>query len=162
MKNAGEASLAQAFAGKLELGCAVGGELPGALSERERQVLTYHFNGLTAEDCMKPGPIHPEPDRYAFELPDALVRFAGDHQMRLVGHTLCWHQQSPAWFFEPGADSDSIERRLQKHIHQVVGRYQGRVYAWDVVNEAIADSGEYLRDTPWLSSLGPGYLLSAF
>jgi len=43
----------------------------------------------------------------------------------------------------------------------VVGRYRGRIYAWDVVNEAIADDGT-LRDTVWLRNIGPEYIELAF
>ena len=157
-----EPSLARTFQGAFEVGCAVGGTLPESLCETERALLTRHFTGLTPENCMKPGPIQPAPGQYDFVQADALVRFARDHQQRVVGHTLCWHQQSPDWFFESQADSRSARERLREHITTVVGRYRGQMRGWDVVNEAVADQGEYLRDTPWLRALGEDYLLSAF
>lgn len=157
-----EPRLAQTFAGSFEVGCAVGGKLPQALSPAERELLTWHFASVTPENCMKPEPIHPQPGRYEFEDADALVSFAEKHGMRCVGHTLCWHQQTPDWFFEQGVDANRVRERLADHIHTVVGRYRGRIYGWDVVNEAIADDGDYLRDTPWLRALGEDYLRFAF
>jgi endo-1,4-beta-xylanase len=43
-----------------------------------------------------------------------------------------------------------------------VGRYRGRVAAWDVVNEAVADAGGLLRDTVFSRRLGAGYIAEAF
>lgn len=157
-----EPRLASVYSGAFEVGCAVGGTLPNSLTEREREALTWHFSSLTPENCMKPEPIHPEPGRYDFADADALVRFAEEQGMRSVGHTLCWHQQTPGWFFHPAADERTLRERLREHIHTVVGRYRGRIYGWDVVNEAVADDGEYLRDTPWLRALGEDYLAFAF
>lgn len=162
-----EPRLAQAFRGALEIGCAVGGMLPESLSPQERELLTSHFASLTPENCMKPEPIHPEPARYDFTVADAFVRFAEAHGLRSVGHTLCWHQQCPDWFFQPDADSRSVRERLYEHIQTVAGRYSGQLYGWDVVNEAIADDAAlavagYLRDTPWLRALGEDYIAFAF
>jgi endo-1,4-beta-xylanase len=52
--------------------------------------------------------------------------------------------------------------RLEDHIRATVGRYRGRIAAWDVVNEAIADDRSGLRDTVYLRKLGPGYIAEAF
>jgi endo-1,4-beta-xylanase len=51
---------------------------------------------------------------------------------------------------------------LREHIHAVVGHYRGRLSGWDVANEAIADEGEFLRDTPALRAIGPDHVLRAF
>ena len=161
-----EPRLAGAFARAFEVGCAVGGTLPESLSQSERELVTRHFTSLTPENCMKPEPIHPEPGRYDFSAADALLGFAEAHGLRVVGHTLCWHQQTPDWFFQPDADEKPIRERLRDHIHTVVERYRGRIHGWDVVNEAIADDAAavagYLRETPWLRALGDDYLRFAF
>ena len=52
----------------------------------------------------------------------------------------------------PGA---RLARALAAHVETLVGRYAGRVAAWDVVNEAVADRRR-LRDTDFLRALGAG------
>lgn len=150
----------------LQLGCAVGGVLPGSLAPHEQAALTRHFGVITPENCMKPAPIHPEPDRYDFTASDAFVRFAEAQGLRVVGHTLVWHSQCPSWFFEDGGGSASrtqVLERMEAHIHTVLGRYRGKVQGWDVVNEAIADRGDDdLRPTRWLEAIGEDYLDHAF
>jgi endo-1,4-beta-xylanase len=52
---------------------------------------------------------------------------------------------------------------MREHIHTVVGRYKGKIKAWDVVNEALADSGDDLfRNSLWLQIIGPDYIAKAF
>jgi endo-1,4-beta-xylanase len=79
--------------------------------------------------------------------------------MFIVGHTLVWHNQTPAWFFqneagEPNSPQAQIER-MRAHIEAVAGRYKGRVHAWDVVNEVIDNDGSY-RPTTWVKAVGNG------
>jgi GH35 family endo-1,4-beta-xylanase len=52
----------------------VAGDLPGNYSDEELGLVKGHFNVVTPENCMKPGPVHPSEDRWSFERPDALVR----------------------------------------------------------------------------------------
>lgn len=157
-----EPSLAKAFAGHFQIGAAVGGLLPDALEPAERALLAQHFNVLTPENCMKPGPIHPERERYDFTAGDALLRFAQSHSMAVVGHTLCWHQQCPSWFLAEGIERSAALAELGAHIRTVAGHYRGQLQGWDVVNEAIADQGDDLRDTPALRAIGPDYVRHAF
>ena len=77
--------------------------------------------------------------------------------MFIVGHTLVWHNQTPAWFFE-GADGkaagiDTMRQRMREYIHTVAGRYAGKLQAWDVVNEVMGEDGKY-RDTLWTRAYG--------
>jgi endo-1,4-beta-xylanase len=162
---ANEVGLKQLSRPGLDLGVAVGGRLPASLTPHEREVLVRHFAVLTPENCMKPAPIHPEEARYDFAMADAFVRFAGEHGLGVVGHTLVWHSQCPDWFFEAGgapASRAQVLARMEAHIHTVVGRYRGKIQGWDVVNEAITDAGEYLRETRWLKSIGQEFLEHAF
>jgi len=63
----------------------------------------------------------------------------------------------------PRASRDELLRRMREHIHTVVGRYKGKIKAWDVVNEAIADGGDdVLRNSLWLQIIGPDYIAKAF
>ena len=87
--------------------------------------------------------------------------------MKLRGHTLVWHNQTPNWVFENEAggkvDRQTLLDRMRAHIHTVVQRYGRTVYAWDVVNEAVTDEGEeWLRPSRWLEGIGEDYLVKAF
>src|SRR5690242_17940987 len=72
---------------------------PRNLVGEEAQMILKNFNSLTAENDMKMGPIHPEETRYNWESADKIVNFAIDNGIKMRGHTLCWHNQTPNWFF---------------------------------------------------------------
>jgi endo-1,4-beta-xylanase len=128
-------------------------------------IVTRHFNTITAENLLKWQLVHPAADRFAFEPADRFVAFGAAQGMAVIGHTLVWHQQTPAWVFA-GDDGgrptrDALLARMRAHIHAVVGRYRGRVHGWDVVNEALDEEGR-LRRSPWLEVIGEDYIAKAF
>jgi endo-1,4-beta-xylanase len=146
------------------IGVAVSGR---SLQGEEAKFIIKHFNSLTPENSMKMGPIHPEQNRYNWAESDAIVAFAQKNKLRVRGHNLCWHEQTPKWLFKNADGSevskDTLLNRLRDHIHTVVNRYKGKIYAWDVVNEAIDDNpSNYLRDSPWLRICGEDYIARAF
>ena len=140
---------------------------PNALKTDEAGLLTSQFNSITAENVMKMGPIHPNENEYNWAPADAIVEFTQQNKMKLRGHTLCWHNQTPKWLFVNAA-GDTVSRevllaRLKEHITAVVGRYKGKVYAWDVVNEAISDSKEeFYRKSVWFKICGEEFIAKAF
>ena len=122
-------------------------------------ILGTEFSQLQAENEMKFGLIHPrpntDPNPYDFTGADALVAFAQSHNMVVRGHTLVWHNQVPDWVTNGGFTTSQLANILQDHINHVMGHYAGKVYAWDVVNEAFNDNGT-LRDTIWYDQPGIG------
>jgi len=133
----------------------------------EAALIVKEFNSITPENDMKMGPIHPKIDQYNFEPTDSIVAFAGRNGLKVRGHNLLWHEQTPDWLFKDSkggiVSRDSLLARLKNHINTVVGRYHQDIYAWDVVNEAVSDdSTELLRKSPWLKIIGPSYIDSAF
>ncbi len=146
------------------IGVAIG---PRALSTDEVGLIQAQFNSITAENAMKMGPIHPKEDEYFWAHADSIVNFAVRNNMKLRGHTLCWHNQTPSWLFVD-AEGDTVSKevllaRLKDHITTVVSRYKGKIYAWDVVNEAISDKpGEFYRNSPWYKICGEEYITKAF
>ncbi|MBS1856043.1 MAG: endo-1,4-beta-xylanase [Acidobacteria bacterium] len=139
---------------------------PGYFSEQPyADTLAREFNQAQPENAMKFGLIHPARDTYNWTDADAIAAFAAAHGQALRGHTLVWHNQVPAWLANGGFDSTRMAAILQDHIRTVVGRYAGRVYAWDVVNEAFNNDGT-LRgtlwyDTPGIGLSGTGYIEQA-
>src|SRR5216684_3568015 len=128
-------------------------------------LIVSQFNTITPENVLKWALVHPAPDKYNFEAPDAFVAFGEKHEMFIVGHTLVWHNQTPAWVFqnEKGnpTDRDTLLKRLREHIMTVVGRYKGRIKGWDVVNEALNQDGT-MRQAAWMKIIGEDYLIKAF
>jgi len=127
-----------------------------------RDVLAREFSIVTPENVMKPGPIHPDPDRYDFAAADALVAFAEEHNMQVHGHALVWHEQNPAWLTDGTWTRSTLLDIMREHISAVAGRYRGRVHIWDVLNEAIVSEGSDLRPTFWHETVGPDYIDHAF
>ena len=103
------------------------------------------FNSITAENDMKPGELHPKEGVWNFERADKIANFCRQNGIKLRGHCLCWHSQFADWMFtdKKGKEvkKEVFYERLREHIHTVVNRYKDVVYAWDVVNEAMADDG---------------------
>ena len=62
-------------------------------------IILKEFNSVTAENCMKPGEIHPEPGVWAFEKADAIANFCREHGIKMRGHNLVWHGQFSTWMF---------------------------------------------------------------
>jgi endo-1,4-beta-xylanase len=140
---------------------------PQALKTGEAGLILQQFNSLTPENAMKMGPIHPKENEYYWKDADSIAAFAQRNKLKLRGHTLCWHHQTPGWLFVDGngntVSKELLLQRLKDHITAVVSRYKGSVYAWDVVNEAISDKpGEYLRPSQWLKICGEEYIAKAF
>lgn len=144
----------------IHLGAAVAVK-PLRADARYRNTLARAFTMVTAENVMKFGPVHPAPARYDFRGADAIVRFATARRMAVRGHTLVWHSQQPVWLTGGRFSRRALAAVLRAHIRTVAGRYRGRIAAWDVVNEAVADDGTPRR-TLWSAGLGPGYLEQAF
>lgn len=129
-------------------------------------VLAREFSQLQPENDMKWDTIHPAPNTYAFRNGDGLVAFAAANNMKVRGHVLVWHNQNPSWLTGGNFTSTQLSQILQDHITNVLNHYAGKVYAWDVVNEAFNDNGT-LRSTIWYNSpglglSGAGYIEQAF
>lgn len=158
-----------------------------AIDERETvgtgaQLVTKHYDQLTPENSMKPEAIQPTEGTFTFDAADHLVDFAKANGMRVHGHTLVWHSQTPAWFFQhadgtpltdSAADQARLLARMRTHIETVADHYRTKygefgtagnpIVSFDVVNEAIAESeSDGLRRSPWYTTLGPGYIADAF
>jgi len=141
---------------------------PGqALNSVTNPVLLKHASSITAENAMKPNPIGVSAGVYDYTLADTLVNFAQTNGIEVRGHTLLWHQTTPAWFFAGDTTSPTyratVQARLETYITDVVTHFKGKVYAWDVVNEVTRDdaSGNY-RNSQWYQVFGPDYIEIAF
>ncbi|HEY0041898.1 MAG TPA: endo-1,4-beta-xylanase [Flavisolibacter sp.] len=140
---------------------------PYALKTDEANLVLQHFNSITPENAMKMGPIHPKETEYFWRDADSIAAFAQRNHLKMRGHTLVWHNQTPSWLFVDNegktVSKEVLLQRLKDHITTVVSRYKGKIYAWDVVNEAISDKrDEYLRPSRFQQIIGDEYIAKAF
>jgi len=164
-------SLAYAFSGKLLFGFAVTPEqLDGGLAT---ELIERHSSVLVAENAMKPDALAGKGEGiYDFATADRVVAFAAARGIKVRGHTLLWHRQMPEWFFRDGAEEvnrATLISRIERYIADVVGHFKGRVFAWDVVNEALvadepgtAVDAAGLRLSPLRDIVGPEFIEIAF
>jgi len=154
-----ELSLKDVYKEAFLIGAAVNPAIVSGEDQASQDIVIKYFNSITVENVMKAALINPEPGVFNFKPADEYVAFGEQHKMFIIGHTLVWHNQCPAWFFtnaqgKPNTKEEQIER-LREHIKTVAGRYAGRVHAWDVVNEVIDEDGNY-RPTTWVKAFGNG------
>jgi GH35 family endo-1,4-beta-xylanase len=131
---------------------------PAQLSEvAYAATLAREFNMVEPEDALKWEVVHPERQSFNFSQADQIVDFATRHGMKVRGHTLVWHHQNPQWLTEGKFTSGELAEILEQHIKTVVGHYRGRIFAWDVVNEAFDELRPgTLRSTIWRDQPGIG------
>lgn len=120
-------------------------------SAEQMDIVKRNFNSVTAENAMKPGVIHPKENVWRWGDADSIANWCRRNGVKMRGHCLCWHEQFSNWMFTDSLGNEVTKevfyQRLRNHIHTVVGRYKDVVYAWDVLNEAIADGeGNRLPD----------------
>ncbi|UOE44240.1 endo-1,4-beta-xylanase [Agromyces larvae] len=157
-------------------------ETAGAASE----LLLKHFDRVTPENFMKPEAWYDAEGNFRTvnAESDALMDFAQANDLKVYGHVLVWHSQTPAWFFQDGsgqplaaddAGKAVLRERLRTHIFDVAGYLAGKygefgsdtnpLAAIDVVNEVVSDGGEYadgLRRSEWFRILGEDFIDLAF
>jgi endo-1,4-beta-xylanase len=147
----------------LLVGCAV---VPERLTGEPAygNLVAGQANILVAENAMKWAALRPAPDKFDFRGADELLAYATEHEQKVRGHNLCWHEALPDWFAGT-VTKDNAQQFLVQHIQTVAGRYAGKLHSWDVVNEAVdPKSGrpDSLRKSPWLDLIGPDYIELAF
>jgi endo-1,4-beta-xylanase len=156
--------------------------------------LTRHFNALTAENAMKPSYLISGYDAATgvtwntFFQPtvDNFVDAANNSGMKVIGHTLLWHSQNPNWVWEQiaGKTGTAVANKptalaaMRAYINAVAGRYAGKIYSWDVLNEAFPDNaggsanwkdairkgagGEGQDANPWYVAIGSDFVYEGF
>lgn len=157
--------------------------------EDKAKLVASQFSSITCENEMKPDFILDRAKSIsngdelcpAINMKNAEValKFAQENGIKMRFHTLVWHAQTPKWFFKEGystsPDAPNVTRevmlaRMENYIRQVMEyldtNYPGVIYAWDVVNEAIAGSerpdGIRVNDNMWYDVVGPDYVEMAF
>ena len=162
--------------------------------EEYMALVKKHFNSVTMSNLMKPGYLLKQEESKAsvdgmpvldFTTIDDTLKWCMDNGMKMRGHTLVWHTQTPGWFFREGysddgkyVDKETMLARMESYIKQVLEHvqtdYPGVIYCWDVVNEAVdpdkGDKDSFFscrmvngdEENPWYMTIGPEYVEAAF
>lgn len=157
-------------------------ETSGARSE----LVLRHFDQVTPENFMKPEAWYDANGDFvtANAEADAVMDFAQADDLRVYGHVLVWHGQTPAWFFQddtgqPLAADEAgkavLRERMRAHVFAVAEYLAGKygpfgsdanpLTAFDVVNEVVSDGSEFadgLRRSEWYRILGEEFIDLAF
>jgi endo-1,4-beta-xylanase len=153
-------SLRETFKNDFLIGTALNVQQIEERDPKAAELIPRQFSAVTPENIMKAEVIHPQWDKYNFELADKLVAYAQKSNIKVNAHTLIWHSQLPA-FIRNMKDADSVRQYFTNHINTVAGHYDGKVFSWDVVNEALEEDGS-LRKSIFLQKLGEDYIVEAF
>ena len=133
------------------------------LNGQYKKLLKKEFNTLVAENAMKPYVLEPEQGKFSFSRADKLIDFARENGMKVRGHCLVWHKQIPGWMTNDQLSCEKLLAILKEYITTVAGHFKGKVFAWDVVNEAIDEKeADHFRRSVWMNVIGPAYIDSAF
>jgi endo-1,4-beta-xylanase len=138
------------------------------------QIASTQFSTVTPENVMKWDTLEPTQGTYNWGPADKFVAFAQQNHQLIRGHVLVWHSQLPKWLTDGVAagtiSKTQLQALLQKHITDVVTHFKGKIWQWDVVNEAVCDSFD-TTNCPggiinykefWYKNLGSGYIADAF
>ncbi|MEU4532462.1 endo-1,4-beta-xylanase [Micromonospora ureilytica] len=121
-------------------------------------IANREFDMMTAVNEMKPDATQPNPGQFDFRRGDAIYDWATQRGMRFRGHTLAWHAQQPR--FWGSLSGSALRTAMIDHINGVMAHYKGKLYAWDVVNEAFAENGS--RRSSNLQATGNDWIEVAF
>lgn len=164
----GNGSLKDKFVNYFPIGAAVDANGPTSHGE----LLSKHFNSVTPENEMKFSSLQPTEGQFTYGPADRIVQYAQQNGMKIRGHALVWHSQNPDWLWQQGGGTVSKQTllaRMKAHIDAVAKHFRGKVYCWDVVNEAVMNDG-HLRGpnepegqkSRWLEIIGEDYIAEAF
>jgi endo-1,4-beta-xylanase len=124
-------------------------------------ILDREFNMITPENEMKWDTTEPSRGNFNFGPADQIVNHALAHGQRMRGHTTVWHSQLPSWV-SGISDATTLRSVMNNHITTEISHFKGKIYAWDVVNEAFADGSTQHRSSVFQNVLGNGFIEEAF
>ncbi len=178
-------TLKTAYIKDFKIGAAVNTwQLEGAGAyAKAKALITGQFNSITMENQMKPEALLSTENQTRGTDTEVLIneehlnkvlKLASDNGLKLRGHTLVWHSQTPAWFFCKDYDANKglvskavMRQRMESYIKKVLTycqtNYPGVVYAWDVANEVVGDDGKMRTASNWYKVYGDAsYVTDAF
>ena len=123
-------------------------------------ILSTQFTGVTPGNEMKWQTTEPSQGTFNFGPADSIVSFAQSHTMKIRGHTLVWHSQLAGWVNNI-TTSSALLSAMNNHITTEMTHFKGKIWYWDVVNEAFNDDGTRRSDV-FQNVIGNAYIEDAF
>ena len=177
-------SLKEIYKDLFMMGAAVPATVITNSNDEFKKLVIREFDSVTCENDLKPENVLDaaanlaDPAKYNenpaihFDAAKPTLDFCKENGIKMRGHTLVWHSQTPTWFFYKNydvngelADRELMLKRMENYIDSVTNwceeNYPGVIYAWDVVNEAAGDNGG-LRDSYWKQTIGEDFVEQAF
>jgi endo-1,4-beta-xylanase len=164
-------SLSEAYKDMFLIGAAI---TPGMVILGGTPVIKRHFSVVVADNAMKPAELASKTEEgvYNYEAADEMVNWCNANNIKVRGHTLLWHSQYANWMFNPKDGKDVTREvliaRIERYITDVVTHFKGRIFAWDVVNEAyvfgenVKQDENGMRLSDFRTIIGPDYIEIAF
>ena len=123
-------------------------------------IANREFNMITAENEMKMDATEPNQGQFNFSQGDRILNWARQNGKQVRGHALAWYSQQPGWMQR--MEGSSLRQAMINHVNGVASYYKGKIYAWDVVNEAFADGSSGGRRDSNLERTGSDWIEVAF
>ncbi|QCB95504.1 1,4-beta-xylanase [Cellulomonas shaoxiangyii] len=123
-------------------------------------IANREFDMITAENEMKMDATEPSQNQFNYTNGDRIVNWALQNGKQVRGHALAWHSQQPGWM--QNMSGTALRNAMLNHVTQVATHYRGKIYAWDVVNEAFADGSSGARRDSNLQRTGNDWIEAAF
>ncbi|EPQ52890.1 hypothetical protein GLOTRDRAFT_107452 [Gloeophyllum trabeum ATCC 11539] len=144
-------------AGKLYMGTATDN---GELTDTAYTTIldnNANFGQITPANAMKWENTEPEQGTWTWTNADQIANLAKTNGQLLRGHNCVWYNQLPSWVTSGSWTNATLTAVVQDHTTELVSRYKGQVYAWDVINEPFNDDGTYRSDV-FYNTIGPAYI----
>jgi endo-1,4-beta-xylanase len=116
----------------------------GEAGQHYRRFILDHFNCLVCENEMKWYANEAERRHEDYGPADALLAFAEQNALAMRGHCLFWEKQEHVQRWLVTLDREELRAAMVRRLTASVGRYAGRLLAWDVNNEIL--DGSFYRE----------------